>query len=115
MQPMEQGVGTKYEWVPFGLVHKLERRGGGDANSSEQPNHPAPPPFLPSTVMRQRYVRHPFDIEGWKVLTIYSEALQLHDKADAAAGKPTRDPLRMKRSSRIKKLATAQVPTNVQR
>ena len=54
-----EGVGTQYSWVPVGMVYQLVPHG-------EAPSAAAAVPFLPD-INKQRYVRHPFDIEGYKV------------------------------------------------
>jgi hypothetical protein len=75
MRPVEDGVGSNYEWAPVGLLYQLR-----------EPGAPPPPsvPFLPKLGAR-RFVRHPFDIEGFKVCRLYLDALrQVRPRARAA-------------------------------
>ena len=101
MTPMEDGVGADQQWEPRGLIYNVRKQ--PRAQSEKRPT-------VKVEEQKTRWVRHAWDIEGYKLHSTYVRAFEEAAQAAEHAGEKKRA---RKLRRRIAPLQSQAMPYNV--
>ena len=101
MTPMEDGVGTDQHWEPRGLIYNVRKQPRAESEKR---------PTVRVEEQKTRWVRHAWDIEGYKLHSTYLRAFEEAAQAAEQAGESKRA---RKLRRRVAPLKAQSMPYNV--